>query len=140
MKRSVLLLGVALIPLIARGEQRVIEIILADGRIRPAFYEVAPTYLATSMHAAVKQECAAQAKGKPSTLSKAELKPASAWLCSGDPIYFLRGVSADGEEGADGFVCEGEASSKYYAADIVADDLGCVAVYYDSDKKTHSFE
>jgi hypothetical protein len=131
MKRSVVMLGVALAPLLAQGREQVIEIILADGRKRPAFYEVAPTYLATSMLAGVRRECAAQKKDKPSF---------PAWLCSGDPIYFLRGVQDDGAEDDEGVACEGEPHSKYYAADIVQDDLGCVAVYYDSEHRRHSLE
>jgi hypothetical protein len=139
-KPSVALLGVALVPFVVHSEQRVIEVIVADGHLRPAFYEVAPTYLAMSMAAAVQLECVAHKKGKPSALDEAELKSAAPWLCSGDPLYFLRGVRADGGENEDGVACAGDPAYKYYAADIVTDDESCVAVYYDTDRKVHSLQ
>ena len=92
------------------------------------------------MTAAVQRECAARAKDKATALNKSELKSVAAWLCSGDPVFFLRGIQADGGEDRDGFVCEGEALWKYYAADLPGDDLECVAVYYDSDTKAHALE
>jgi hypothetical protein len=51
-----------------------------------------------------------------------------------------RGVQDDGAEDEDGFACEGEAHSKYYAADVLNEDMGCVAIYYDGEKKLHSLE
>jgi len=138
MKLPALLLGMALAPLATHGQEQ--EIVVAD-RIMPAFYEIAPTYLETSMRAAVQRECAARAKGKPSAFDEKEMKPAVEWLCSGGPIHFVRGVLPSGLEEEEGYACKGEAEVKYYSRDSFSYEDGfeskCVSVSYDEETKTH---
>jgi hypothetical protein len=144
MKTSAVWLGLAFAPLAMGGQEDPVsdqEIIVAD-TILPAFYEVAPTYLEASMRTAVERECAARAKGKPSAFDEKETKSAARWLCSGGPVYFVRGVLPSGDEEEYGLVCEGEPEAKYYARDSFHFDeeseLKCVSVSYDGEKKTHA--
>jgi hypothetical protein len=143
MKSSAVWLGLALAPLAMGQEDRVSdqEVIVAD-TILPAFYEIAPTYLEASMRAAVERECAARAKGKPSAFDEKETKSAAKWLCSGGPIYFVRGVLQSGDEEEHGFVCEGETDAKYYSRDSFdfneESEPKCLSVSYDAEKKTHT--
>lgn len=148
MKISAMWLGLACAPLAMGGQDDVAtqEVIVADvivaDKLAPAFYEIAPTYLEASMRAAVKRACEARAKGKPSPFDEKEMKAAAGWLCSGGPVYFVRGVMPSGYEEENGYACEGEADVKYYARESFDYEEGsertCVAVLYDEERKTHS--
>jgi hypothetical protein len=143
MKTSALWLGLAFAPLAMGGDEDRIseqEVIVADALV-PTFYEIAPTYIETSMRAAVQRECTARAKGQPSAFDQKEMKVAAEWLCSGNPIHFVRGVMASGYEKDDGYVCKGEADAKYFPGDSFDYEEGfeseCVSVRYDPEKKMH---
>jgi hypothetical protein len=138
MKRFVLMLGAAFAPPVASaGEQAQQEIIIADLRAAPVFYQVAPTYLATSMQAAIQRECSASSRGEESILTRPGLREVREWLCSNGPLFFLHGIYAQGEESEDGYACKGEAEWKYYSPGWFMDNEDCIAVSYDSEKKRH---
>lgn len=144
MKYSAIWFGLAFAPLAMGAEEDRIseqEVIVADEvRVGPAFYEIAPTYVAASMEAAVRRECAAKSASKQAVLSKPRFKAVAEWLCSGGPLYFVRSVSPQGEQGEDGYVCKGEAEWKYYPTDMFDDDEECTVAWYDSEHKKHTLE
>jgi hypothetical protein len=144
MKTSAVWLGLAFAPLAMGGQEDGVsdeEVIVADEvRVRTAFYEVAPTYVAASMGTAVRRECAAKSASQEAVLSQPRFKAVAQWLCSGGPLYFVRSVSPQGAEGEDGYVCKGEAEWKYYPADMFVDNEECTVVWYDTEHKKHTLE
>ena len=138
MKQRALLIGLAFASLVAQADEPMKEVVIGDARIGPAFYEIAPENLAASMQAAVERVCAARLEGRASILDDVKGEGVAAWLCSGDPIHFLRGVSRGGERTNDGFVCAGAAEWKYYPSGIYDESGQCIAVWYVSKKERHS--
>lgn len=91
--------------------------------LRRAFYEPAPKRLAASMRDAVKATCAAP--------------EVPGWLCSGQPLRFVRGVYVTGTKQQKGYVCleENIGGLKFFAPDMIEAD--CINVCYDQESKRH---
>jgi hypothetical protein len=90
--------------------------------LRIAFYEPAPKKMTRSMHKAVTAACAGV--------------EVQSWLCSGEPLRFVRGVYVNGHKKQNGYVCLAESLGdlKFYPAEMI-DESQCLVVCYNDSKR-----
>lgn len=104
-----------------------------------AFYEKAPLLMRASMRSAVEAACGDHEARQPNPVPGDEkLESPTEWLCSRQPLAYLRAVYVTGERGMIGYVCNSEdiASFRYYPPDSFA-GRRCVPIWYRKETRRH---
>ena len=101
--------------------------------VRVAFYERAPTALASSMSTAVKRNC----RETTASVTRPE------WLCTGKGLVYLRAVNVLGSALKVGFACDSEGVTpnlRYFTEDMLTSNENCVVVTFDASTGKHSVD
>ena len=86
------------------------------------------------------------ARHHPATRTNEGGEPEPDWLCSGEPLFFVRDVYVTGDRTQIGYVCEGTDTLKYHTPDeFGANELGrrydrCAFLWYNARTRTHFVE
>src|SRR6185437_12422833 len=107
-----------------------------------AFYEKAALFLRASMRRAVEAACTGHEAPRQSDPAVSGAAQPTEWLCSHQPLVYLRAVYVTGERGVIGYVCYPQdiESLRYYPPDMFVGNRRCVRVWYGKDASAHFIE
>jgi hypothetical protein len=102
--------------------------------LRTAFYEHAPSRMATGIESAVHSYCKSTSKG-PTAAASSPTASQSGWLCTSRHLY-LRNVYLNGTKGNHGLVCDdtGLLKLRFIGVDLAAEQVKahtCMPVAFD---------